>query len=90
MKGMLEDVQLLACERGIQTATKTQEEQIVNTMTELSAVLPSVPEQVLQESGFTNHNYGSGTHYNAQEEYIAQGSARQYNSAGGAMYFGTD
>ena len=56
----------------------------------VSAVLPSVPERVVQETGFTNDNYGSGTQYHAQGEYVAQGSARQYNSAGGAMYFGTD
>ena len=50
----------------------------------VSAVLPSVPKHVFQETGFTNDNYGPGTQYNAQ------GSSRQYNSAGGAMYFGTD
>ncbi|MCJ1269162.1 hypothetical protein MMC22_009051 [Lobaria immixta] len=54
----------------------------------VSAVLPSVPERVVQEAGFTNDNYGSGTQYHAQGEYVAQGTARQYNSAG-AMYFGS-
>ena len=66
MKGMLEDVQLLACERGINTATKTQQMQIVEAVNEVSAVLPSVPEHVFQESGFANTNYGSGPQYNAQ------------------------
>ena len=56
----------------------------------MSAVLASVPEHVSQEAGFTNNNYGSGTQYNTQGEYVAQGSARQYNSAGGAMHFGTE
>ena len=93
MKGMLEDIQLLACERGMKTATKDQQEQIVKAIkaiTEVSAVLPSVPEHVFQETGFTNTNNGFGAQYNAQGEYIAQGSARQYNSAGGAINFGTD
>ena len=89
-KGMLEDVQYLACERGIKTATKAQQEQILKTITELSAVLPSVPELVFQDTGFKDDNYGSGTQYNARGEYIAQGSARQYNAAGGVMNFGTD
>jgi len=90
MKGMLEDVQLLACERGMNIATKAQEEQIIKSITEVTAVPPSVPEHVFQELGFTNSNYGPGTQYNAQGENIAQGSARQYNTAGGAMHFGTD
>ena len=90
MKGMLEDVQLLACEHGIRTATKTEQEQIVKAVTEVSAVVPSVPEHVFQEIGFTNTNYGPGIQYNAQGEYVAQGNARQYNSAGGAMSFGRD
>ncbi|MCJ1265052.1 hypothetical protein MMC22_004927 [Lobaria immixta] len=55
----------------------------------VSAVLPSVPKHVFQKTGFTNDSYGPGTQYNAQGEYVAQGSARQYNSAGGAMYFGS-
>jgi len=90
MKGMLEDVQLLACEHGMKTATKAQQEQIAQAITEVSAVAPSVPEQVFQEAGFTVTNAGPGTQYNAQGEYIAQGNARQYNSAGGAMHFGKD
>ncbi|KAL9117500.1 MAG: hypothetical protein Q9187_005963 [Circinaria calcarea] len=88
MKGMLEDVQLLACERGMKTATKDQQEQIVKAITEVSAIQPSVPEHEFQETGFTNTNSGSGTQYNAQGEYVAQGNAQQYNSGGGAMSFG--
>ena len=42
MKGMLEDVQLLACERGMKTATKAQQEQIIKAIAEVSAVSPSV------------------------------------------------
>ncbi|MCJ1392832.1 hypothetical protein MMC18_005704, partial [Xylographa bjoerkii] len=42
MKGMLEDVQLLACEHGMKTATKAQDEQIAQAITAVSAVAPSV------------------------------------------------
>jgi hypothetical protein len=90
MKGMLEDVQLLACEHGMKTATKAQQEQIAQAITELSAVAPSVPEDVFQETGVTANNSGPGTQNIAQGEYIAQGQARQYNSAGGTMNFGRD
>ena len=90
MKGMLEDVQLLACERGMKTATKAQQEQIAKAITEVSTISPSVPEHEYQETSFTNMNYGSGTQNNAQGENIAQGSARQYMSGGGTMNFGKD
>jgi hypothetical protein len=87
MKGILEDVQLLACERDMKIAIKVQQEQIAKAITEISAVPPSVPEN---EASFTANYSGSGTQYNAQGEYIAQGNARQYNSAGGPMHFGKD
>ncbi|MCJ1261200.1 Ankyrin-2 [Lobaria immixta] len=89
MKGMLQNVQLLACERGINTATKAQQAQIVKAITDVSAVLPSITEQVFQETGFTNTKYGSGTQYNARGEYVGQGNARQYNAAGGTIYIGS-
>ena len=90
MKGMLEDVQLLTCERGINTTTKAQQEQIAKVVIEVSAVLPSVPEHVFQETGLKNTNSGSGTQYNAQGKYVAQGNARQYNTTGGTIYIGKD
>ncbi|MCJ1267313.1 hypothetical protein MMC22_007198, partial [Lobaria immixta] len=79
MARMLEDVQLLPCVCGIKTATRAQQEQIVEAVTELSAVSPSVPENVFQETGFTNTSTESGTQTNAQ------GNTRQYNTAGGTM-----
>lgn len=88
MKGMLEDVQLLACEHGMKTATKAQEEEIAQAITAVSALPSSVPEHLFQETGFTAHNSGPGTQYNAQGGYITQDDARQYNSGGGRMDFG--
>lgn len=90
MKGMLEDIQLLACEHGMKTATKAQQEQIIKAITEVSAISPSVPEHEFQETGFTNTNSGSGTQYNAQGEHIAQGNARQFNAARGTINIGKD
>jgi hypothetical protein len=81
------EVEKLACERDMKIAIKVQQEQIAKAITEISAVPPSVPEN---EASFTANYSGSGTQYNAQGEYIAQGNARQYNSAGGPMHFGKD
>ena len=89
MEGILEDLQLLACERSIKTATKVQQEQIIKAIAEVSAVSPSVPEHEFQETGFTNSNYGSGTQYSARGKNIAQDNARQYISDG-PINFGKD
>lgn len=90
MKGMLEDIQLLACEHSMRTATEAQREQIVQAIMEMSSTPPSVPEYVFQETGMTINNSGPGIQNIAQGEYIAQGSARQYNAPGGTMNFGKD
>ena len=88
MQGILEDVNLLMGEKSINSAGKAQQEQILKAIKEIAAVAPSVPEQEIQQTGFTNSNYGSGTQYNAQGENVAQGNAQLYNSAGGSMSFG--
>ena len=93
MRRMLEDVQLLACERGLRTATGVQQEQVLQAIQDISILPPSVPQEVLQETSYAASNYGLGTQHIAQgdaSQYIAQDNARQYNSAGGAMHFGKD
>ena len=90
MKGILKDVQLLACERGMKTANNAQQQEIKKAISDVSDILPSVPEHEFQETGFTNTNYGSGTQYNARGENVAQGNARQWNAAGGVMNFGKE
>lgn len=92
MKGMLEDVQLLTSNWTMNAMTNAQAEQVVKAISKLSALQSSVPENIFEETAFTANNSGSGTqtNYHAQGEYIAQGNAKQYNSAGGAMHFGKD
>ncbi|RDL30694.1 uncharacterized protein BP5553_10039 [Venustampulla echinocandica] len=91
MKGILENVHLLACERGMKTATKAQLEQVSLAIKEVSAGEPSVPEHLFEETDrFTAINFGSGTQNNAQGEYIAQGDAKQYNIGSGTMNFGSN
>ncbi|OBT61413.1 hypothetical protein VE03_09507 [Pseudogymnoascus sp. 23342-1-I1] len=90
MKGMLEDVQLLACERGFKTAINVRQVQVSKVIKEVSAVPSSVHGPALQGTGFTADNYGPGTqtNYISQGEYIAPGQAPQYNSMGGDMHSG--
>jgi hypothetical protein len=90
MKGMLEDLQLVACEHGMKTATRGEQEQIVQAITDISAVAPSVPEHVFQEVGFTANNYGTGiqSNYNVQgDQYSHSGSGKMYISGGAPMTF---
>lgn len=90
MQGILKDVQLLACEHGIKTADNSRIARVSAAIAEVEALPASDPEQTFQGTGTTIFHSGSGTQYNAQGEFIAQGQARQYNSSGGTMNFGKD
>jgi hypothetical protein len=90
IKGILEDVYLLVSEHNMRVASSTQLEQVATAISEVSSILPSVPENRLQEPSFITKYSGSGTQNNAQGEYVAQGDARQYISGGGSMHFGKD
>ena len=89
MRGILEDVQLLASR--IEIADKTLIEQLSAAITEMAALASSDPKPTLQETEtMTSYHFGSGTQHNAQGRFIAQGEARQYNSSGGTINFGKD
>jgi hypothetical protein len=99
MKGMLEDILLLAsiktmtmsnAERVIQTVTVAQKEKVTKAITDIEAWPPSVPDEVFQEASYTNNNYGAGQQYIAQggaEQNNFQGNSRQYHSGGGSQTF---
>ncbi|KAI9742898.1 MAG: hypothetical protein M1818_003627 [Claussenomyces sp. TS43310] len=59
MKGILEDVQLLACEHGMKTATKAQQEQVAKAITEVQAIPPSIPQHTTQGTGLTAIDAGN-------------------------------
>jgi hypothetical protein len=89
MKGILEDVRLLADNHGMNAITKTEVEQIIAAITEVSALPPSIDEA--QDTAFTNVNYGPGpqNNYNAQgDQYNNLGGGKQYNAH--TMHFGDD
>ena len=89
MQGILEDVNLLIGEKGINSASKAQQEQILKAIEEIAAVAPSAAEQEIQQTGFTNSNYGSGTQNNAQGENVAQGNGKVFHNTG-PMTFGKE
>ena len=93
MKEMLEDVQFLTGERGIKSATKAQQMQLIQVVADVLAVLPSVPEHVFQETSFTNTNCGPSNQYfefDGEGEFYGQDSAQQYKAADSAVHLGTD
>lgn len=90
MKGILEDVQLLSCEHGMRFATLSQQTQISQAITDVSAIPASVPEHIFQEPGFAANNFGPGPQANAPGGKIAMDNAKQYDSGGGTMNIGKD
>lgn len=96
MKGMLEDVQLLATiktmttasiEKVVKTVTAVQEEKIAKAITDVVAWPPSVPDDIFQDGAYTNANYGAGQYISqgGAEQNIFQAGSRQYHSGGGAQ-----
>jgi hypothetical protein len=85
MKGILEDIQLLAINRGIKT------EHITEAMTALDAIPPSIEEHLLQEADFMNINSGPGSqsNFNAHgDQYSNSGSGKQQVYNAQTMSFG--
>jgi hypothetical protein len=97
MKGILEDIQLLATvktmttmnvEKVIKTVTAMQEEKVAKAITDVAAWPLSVPDEVFQDRTYTNNNYGSGQQYISQgdaKQNIFQDGAKQFNSGGGSQ-----
>jgi hypothetical protein len=81
MKGMLVDVQLLASDHGIKTATKAEVEEIAKAITEVSALPPSTDEQSPYGKSYTNINEGEGTIISHQ------GEGNQFTSTGSGKVF---
>lgn len=96
MKGILEDIQLLATikamttmniERVIKTVTAVQEEKVTKAITDVVAWPSSVPDDLFQDRSYTNFNYGTGQYISqgGAEQNNFQGEARQYHSGGGSL-----
>ena len=78
MKGMLEDLQLLAIEHGMVTETGTREK-VARAIEEVAALQPSLTEHATGETGFTAIHSGAGA--------INQVQGDQFNNPGsGSIY----
>ncbi|CZR56191.1 uncharacterized protein PAC_06079 [Phialocephala subalpina] len=85
MKGMLEDIQLLASDYGLQAFTKDQIQQIAKALKEVSDIKTSVPDSEFRDSTITTNMLGDvhGTQNinNVEgDQYLATGSAKMYNA----------
>ncbi|KAF3020974.1 hypothetical protein E8E14_009169 [Neopestalotiopsis sp. 37M] len=61
MQGLLDDLLLLASEKGINAATTEQVNGLTAAIKDLSAIKPSLPDAVFENTPYTNNNFGSGT-----------------------------
>jgi hypothetical protein len=97
MKGMLEDIQLLATikmmtmtnvEMVINTLTAAQEEKLAKAITDVAAWQISVPDEVFQEGTNTNINYGENQHIvQGGEMNNFHDNSRQLRISGGSQTF---
>ena len=90
MKGILDDLNLLSVQCGIETGDHV--EKLKEAIKEISALQPSVPDHIFDETSYTNNNLGSGTqnNFNAPggENYNNLGSGNQFMGAIGTLNLG--
>lgn len=89
MKGMLEDVQLLAIDHGMTTVADTQRKEVADAIEEVAALHPSIPENAIEGTGFTSIHSGSGPINQVQgDQYNNFGSGQIYHAQ--SMTFGSN
>ena len=88
MKGMLEDLQLLAIEHGMVTETGTREK-VARAIEDVAALQPSLTEHATDETGFTAIHSGSGAINQVQgNQFNNPGSGNIYHAQ--SMNFGSN
>ena len=80
MKGMLEDVQLLAGTHAIKASSKAEVGKIIKAIEELSVLPPSISEDM---SGNSINNYGFGT-----QNVNTRDGTQNNNTGGGKQFIG--
>ena len=89
MKGILEDLQLLAIKHGMVTERDTREKELARAIKEVAALQPSLPEHATDEIGFTATHSGSGAINQAQGyQFNNPGSGHIYHAQ--SMNFGSN
>lgn len=95
MKGMLDDVLLLASNHGLESATAHQVDQLTKAIQEMSGIKPSIPDSEFQETTFTNNSFGDGhmTNNNVQgnQKFMANyGTGKQFQAETQTFNMGKD
>ena len=89
MKGMLEDIQLLATKHSMVMETDTQQNEVAKAIEAVEALPPSFPEHAADETGFTAIHSGSGAINQVQgDQFNNPGSGHVYHAQ--SMTFGTN
>ncbi|RYP03214.1 hypothetical protein DL764_005295 [Monosporascus ibericus] len=91
MKGILQDVQIIAGNHGAKAATEAQVADLAKAIHDLSAMPPSVPEMVLDDPNASFIHRGSGqqnVHTGTGDMNINSGSGRIYVAR--TQYFGSE
>ena len=89
MKGMLEDLQLLAINHGMIPETDTREKELARAIEEVAALQPSLTEHATDETGFIANHSGSGAINQAQGyQFNNPGSGHIYQAQ--SMNFGSN
>lgn len=83
MKGILDDLHILSAQCGIETEDHV--EKLKDAIEAISALEPSVPDHIFDETGYTNINSGSGT----QTNFNASGGTNYSNVGSGPQIAGS-
>jgi hypothetical protein len=86
----LEDIQLLTGYQIMFSVTADQQKQLARAISDVSALEPSIPDHVLQETQFSNIHNGDGPQYNncQGKQYVIVDSGRQWIAE--SMTFGKE
>ena len=79
MKRVLENIQLLAANRAMNTMTVPQKNEIAKAITAMAALPPFLPEHATDETSLSAVHSGSGS--------IFQAEGDQYNNSGGGRFY---
>ena len=81
MKGMLEDVQLLAINHSMATVTDTQLKEVADAIEEVAALPPSISEHAIEGTTFNAMHSGSGSINQAQRDQFSNPGSGQFYHA---------
>lgn len=95
MEGLMKDVLLLASKHGMEQALSRQIADLTAAIKELSAVEPSLPDGALEETAFTNNNFGNGPMTNnnvmGNQKFQANyGTGKQFQAEEQTFHMGKD